>query len=85
VSICFSVTTPVSGGSSLGRDAIVLLEKTEVRQRARAFAKSWVGVTSEQSEKQSFWDAFFGAFGVRRRQVAIYEAIAKRASPGRHG
>jgi hypothetical protein len=42
-------------------------------------------VTSQQSEKQPFWDAFFDVFGVRRRQVAVYEAIAQRASTGRHG
>jgi hypothetical protein len=81
----FSVTTSAPRGNPLDRDAAVTLEKAEIRQRARAFARSWRGVTSQQSEKQPFWDAFFDVFGVRRRQVAVYEAIAQRASTGRHG
>ncbi|MBM0226842.1 class I SAM-dependent DNA methyltransferase [Micromonospora sp. ATA51] len=80
-----TMTTKISGSGSLGRDAIVTLEKAEIRRRARAFAKSWAGATSEQSDKQPFWDAFFNVFGVQRRQVATYEAIAKRSSTGRHG
>jgi len=75
----------MSENTPLDRNAIVVLEKAEIRQRARAFAKSWSGVTSEQANKQPFWDDFFRVFGVQRRQVATYEAIAKRASTGRHG
>jgi hypothetical protein len=75
----------LSRGSAQGRDFIATLDKSEIRRRARAFAKSWSGATSEQADKQPFWDEFFGVFGVRRRQVATYEAIAKRASTGRHG
>jgi hypothetical protein len=74
-----------SGGTSPSRDALVTLDKAEIRQRARAFAKSWAGVSSEKSDKQPFWDDFFAVFGVQRRQVATYEAIAKRSSTGRHG
>jgi hypothetical protein len=36
------------------------LEKAELRRRARAFAGSWAGAKSEQSDKQTFWDEFFG-------------------------
>ncbi|GAA5036447.1 DNA methyltransferase [Actinopolymorpha pittospori] len=75
----------LAGNRSLGRDAIVTIEKAEIRQRARRFAKAWGSARSEQADKQSFWDAFFNVFGVQRRQVAIYEAIAKRASTGRRG
>jgi hypothetical protein len=77
--------TALTGGGSDERDALVALDKAEIRQRARAFATSWADAVSEHSEKQPFWDAFFGVFGVQRRQVAIYEAIARRASTGRHG
>lgn len=76
--------SPAEGGST-GRDSFVTLEKVEIRRRARAFSASWAGVSSEQSDKQPFWDAFFNVFGVQRRRVATYEAIAKRASTGRAG
>lgn len=66
-------------------DALVALDKTEIRRRARSFSTSWRGVSSEASEKQSFWNDFFEIFGTQRRQVAAYEAIARRSSTGRHG
>ncbi len=66
-------------------DALATVDKPEIRRRARAFAKAWKGVTSEQAEKQSFWNDFFSVFGVQRRQVAAYEAIAERASTGNAG
>ncbi|MEV7231210.1 DNA methyltransferase [Polymorphospora sp. NPDC051019] len=69
----------------VNRNAVVALDKAEMRRRARLFAKTWAGAKSEQSDKQPFWDDFFKIFGVLRRQVATYEAIAKRASTGRHG
>ncbi|SEP62414.1 DNA methyltransferase [Streptomyces radiopugnans] len=68
-----------------GPNAIVTLEKAEIRRRARRFARAWAGVTSEQAEKQTFWNEFFRIFGVERRQVAVYEALAKRSSTGRSG
>jgi len=79
------VTVTMSRDGSRGRNAIVTLEKAEIRQRAYAFVRLWAGSTSEQSDKQPFGDAFFGVFGVQRRQVATYEAIDKRATTGRHG
>jgi hypothetical protein len=69
----------------MARNTLVTIEKSEIRRRARNFARSWVSTTSEQSEKQTFWNEFFAVFGVQRRQVAAYEAIAKRASTGRQG
>lgn len=66
-------------------NALVTLDKAEIRRRARTFAKSWEGATSERSESQSFWNDFFDVFGVARRRVAVYEAIAKRSSTGRSG
>ncbi|WP_124284641.1 DNA methyltransferase [Streptomyces sp. ADI92-24] len=76
--------TPKTGPTE-GLDAIVTVEKSELRRRARQFSKSWEGVKSEQAEKQTFWNDFFRIFGVQRRQVAIYEALAKRSSTGRKG
>jgi hypothetical protein len=77
--------TALTRGGSTDRDDLVALDKAEIHQRARAFAGSWADAASEHSEKQPFWDAFFNVFGVQRRQVATYEAIARRASTGRHG
>ncbi|MEU5616464.1 MULTISPECIES: DNA methyltransferase [unclassified Streptomyces] len=73
------------GASSSTGNAVVTLDKSEIRQRARRFAAAWAGTVSEHADKQPFWDAFFQVFGVERRQVAIYERIAKRASTGRRG
>ncbi len=46
--------------------------------RAAAFAEDWKDAAYEKGETQSFYNAFFRVFGVRRRSVARYEAhIAK--------
>ncbi|TWV34208.1 class I SAM-dependent DNA methyltransferase [Streptomyces misionensis] len=73
------------GAASSTGNAVVTLDKSEIRQRARRFAAAWAGTTSEHADKQPFWDAFFQVFGIERRQVAIYERIAQRASTGRKG
>lgn len=73
------------GASSSTGNAVATLDKSEIRQRARRFAATWAGAASEHADKQPFWDAFFQVFGVERRQVAIYERIAKRTSTGRRG
>ena len=41
--------------------------------RARAFADEWQDAACEKGETQSFYNAFFDVFGVRRRNVARYE------------
>lgn len=45
----------------------------EIRDRAIKFSRTWSGVTSEQAEKQTFWNEFFELFGLRRRVVASFE------------
>lgn len=45
----------------------------EVRNRAIKFACEWAGTTSENAEKQTFWNEFFEVFGIRRRSVASFE------------
>lgn len=79
------MTSSKTKRSPLTSNAVAILDRSEIRQRARQFARSWQDAASEQADKQSFWDEFFNIFGVRRRQVAAYEAIATRASTGRHG
>jgi restriction-modification enzyme MmeI-like protein len=46
----------------------------EIRHNAVAFANDWAGVTREDAEAKSFWDAFFTVFGIKRRTVASFEA-----------
>lgn len=75
--------TPPTGASE--RNGLVTLEKAEIRRRAVRFAQDWEGATSEQSDKQLFWQGFFHVFGKELRQVGSYEAIAQRASTGRIG
>lgn len=74
--------TDVQAGAG---DALAVLDKAEIRRRARAFSRSWQGVSSERAESQSFWNEFFAVFGVERRRVAVYEQIAERSSTGRAG
>jgi hypothetical protein len=57
----------------------------ENRDRARRFVKKWDGETRERAEKDSFWNDLLDVFGVDRRQVARFEAVAKRYSTGRTG
>lgn len=61
------------------------MNRAEIRRRARDFANEWADATSEQSERQPFWDAFYTVFGLARRHVAVYEEAAQRASTGRGG
>ena len=61
-----------------GRRSLMRLSWNEVRARAAAFAGDWKDAAYEKGETQSFYNAFFDVFGVRRRNVARYEAhVAK--------
>ena len=54
------------------------LSWNEVRARAAAFAEDWQDAAYEKGDTQSFYNAFFDVFGVRRRNVARFEAhVAK--------
>ena len=54
------------------------LSWNEVRARAARFAEEWQAAAYEKGETQSFYNAFFRVFGVKRRSVARYEAhVAK--------
>ena len=61
------------------------LSLSEIKDRARAFAKEWAGDTSERAEAQSFWNDFLNVFGVNRRRVAVFEQKAERFSGSKHG
>jgi len=51
----------------------VRLSWNEARARAATFAGDWKDAAYEKGETQSFYNAFFDVFGVRRRNVARYE------------
>lgn len=59
--------------------------KSTIREAARAFAHRWLGTSREQAEKQTFWNELLAVFGIDRRQVAAFEALASRASTGNIG
>ena len=49
----------------------------EIRHNAVAFAKDWAGESREAAERETFWDAFFAVFGIKRRTVASFEEPVK--------
>ncbi len=54
------------------------LSWNEIRARAAAFAAEWRDAAYEKGETQSFYNAFFQIFGVRRRSVARYEEHVRK-------
>jgi len=62
----------------------VPLSWNEIKSRALAFSRKWEGETSERAEAQSFWNDFFGVFGIERRRVAIFEKQVKLVRAGEH-
>lgn len=50
-----------------------MLSWNEIRTRAASFSKEWAEETREMGEYQTFWDDFFSIFGIRRRNVALYQ------------
>ena len=56
----------------------------EIKNRAKAFAEDWKDAHYEKGETQSFYNDFFEIFGVKRRQVAVYEQRVKLLND-RHG
>jgi hypothetical protein len=52
----------------------------EIRHNAINFSREWVGVKSENAEKQTFWNEFFQVFGIKRRVVASFEEPVKKIS-----
>ena len=54
------------------------LSWNEVRARAARFSQDWQDATDEKSETQSFYNALFEIFGVRRRSIARYEEHVRK-------
>jgi hypothetical protein len=57
-----------------------MLSWNEIRHRAIAFSRDWKGTTSEKSERQTFWNAFFDIFGIKRRAVYSFEEPVRKLS-----
>jgi hypothetical protein len=49
------------------------LSWNEIRIRAAQFSKDWVNAHYEKGETHSFYNDLFEVFGLKRRQVAVYE------------
>ncbi|MEK6606985.1 MAG: DNA methyltransferase [Myxococcota bacterium] len=64
----------------LGILASMRLSWNEIRANAVAFAGEWRGETREDAEAKTFWDEFFGVFGLRRRNVAAFEEPVRKLS-----
>ena len=54
------------------------LSWNEMRARGARFADEWRDAAYEKGETQSFYNAFFEIFGVRRRSVARYEEHVRK-------
>ena len=52
----------------------------EIRHNAIRFSHDWTEARSEAAEKQTFWNEFFGVFGVQRRAVASFEEPVRNLS-----
>jgi hypothetical protein len=57
-----------------------MLSWNEIRHRAIGFSRENRDKTSEESEKQSFWNEFFHIFGIKRSAVASFEEPVKKLS-----
>jgi hypothetical protein len=57
-----------------------MLSWNEIRHRAIGFSRENRDKTSEESDKQSFWNDFFHIFGIKRSAVASFEEPVKKLS-----
>lgn len=60
------------------------LSWNEIRQNAILFSREWQDATEERAEAQSFWNAFFQAFGIRRKSIAVFEERVKSVKDTYH-
>lgn len=51
----------------------MLLSWNQIRTNATAFAKRFAQASKESAESQTFWNEFFGVFGIDRKQVGVFE------------
>ena len=56
----------------------------EIKRRAKAFSEEWKDAHYERGQTQTFYNEFFEIFGIKRKQVAVYEQRVKLLN-NRHG
>ncbi len=56
------------------------LSWNEIRRNAIRFSREWQRSTSESADKQTFWNEFFGVFGIPRKTVASFEVPVLKTS-----
>ncbi len=56
------------------------LSLNEIKHLSIKFSNDWVAASREDADAKTFWDEFFGVFGVRRRDLASFEAPVKNLS-----
>lgn len=54
------------------------LSQQEIRNNAISFVHEWKGESRERAESQTFWNEFLEIFGIKRRQVAVFEKSVKK-------
>lgn len=57
----------------------------EIKRRAKSFSEEWKDAHYEKGETQSFYNDFFEIFGIKRRQVAVYEKMVQGLDANRRG
>lgn len=57
----------------------------EIKRRAKTFSEEWKDAHYEKGETQSFYNDFFEIFGIKRRQVAVYEKLVQGLDANRRG
>jgi hypothetical protein len=57
----------------------------EIKRRAKAFSEDWKDAHYEKGETQSFYNDFFEIFGIKRRQVAVYEKMVQGLDANKRG
>ena len=56
----------------------------EIKRRAKAFSEDWKDAHYERGQTQTFYNEFFEIFGIKRKQVAVYEQRVKLLN-NKHG
>ena len=56
----------------------IMLSENDIRLNAKKFSEFWKDATSEEGEKQTFYNKFFAVFGLERLEFAKYELRAKK-------
>ena len=60
------------------------LSQADIRNNAIAFVHEWKDETRERAEAQTFWNEFLQIFGIKRRQVAVFERAVQKEQQ-KHG